>query len=278
MRSQVPRSALDVDMIGPLTARASAIAVMAGLTTGAAAGLIGVGGGEFRIPVLVELLGFPLKMAAGVNLVIGLITVLLGVFRRWGQHPWTGDDFVLIAVMGCVSVAGAGLGAWGRGTLPLRPLKWFVCAYLIVIGLWMVYEAIADVEHILMEPSGVARWLLAAIIAFAIAMASGVLGVAGGEMRIPALLYLFAVPIREAGTLSLIVSIPTVAAGAFTDRFLGRIPNVVLRVALLMGMASAIGVLIGAAILPYANSKVIKGLLGVSLLLATVRLTVTSER
>jgi uncharacterized membrane protein YfcA len=265
-------------MIGPLTARASAIAVMAGLTTGAAAGLIGVGGGEFRIPVLVELLGFPLKMAAGVNLVIGLITVLLGVFRRWGQHPWTGDDFVLIAVMGCVSVAGAGLGAWGRGTLPLRPLKWFVCAYLIVIGLWMVYEAIADVEHILMEPCGVARWLLAAIIAFAIAMASGVLGVAGGEMRIPALLYLFAVPIREAGTLSLIVSIPTVAAGAFTDRFLGRIPNVVLRVALLMGMASAIGVLIGAAILPYANSKVIKGLLGVSLLLATVRLTVTSER
>jgi uncharacterized membrane protein YfcA len=262
----------------PLTARAGAVAVMAGLATGAAAGLIGVGGGEFRIPVLVQVLGFPLKMAAGVNLVVGLITVLLSVVRRWGQHSWTADNMVLIAVMSCVSVAGAGLGALGRGKLPLRPLKWFVCVYLIVIGLWMVYEAIADVEHILMEPSGVARWLLAAIVAFAIAVASGVLGVAGGEMRIPALLYLFAVPIREAGTLSLMVSIPTVAAGAFTDRFLGRIPNVVLLVAVLMGMASAIGVLIGAAILPYANSEVIKGLLGISLLLATFRLTVTSDR
>jgi len=269
---------LDADVTRPLTARAGAIAVMAGLATGAAAGLIGVGGGEFRIPVLVQLLGFPLKTAAGVNLVIGLITVLLSVIRRWGQHSWTGDDIALIAVMSCVSVAGAGLGALGRGKLPLRPLKWFVCVYLIVIGLWMVYEAIADVEHILMEPSGAARWLLAAIIAFVIAVASGVLGVAGGEMRIPALLYLFALPIREAGTLSLMVSIPTVAAGAFTDRFLGRIPNVVLLVAVLMGMASAVGVLIGAAILPYANSEVIKGLLGVSLLLATVRLTVTSER
>ncbi len=100
------------------------------------------------------------------------------------------------------------------------------------------------------------------------------LGVAGGEMRIPALLYLFGVPIVEAGTLSLAVSIPTVAAGAFTDRRLGGIPDSVVRVALLMGIASAVGVLIGAALVPFANRDVIKGTLGVVLLLATVRLTV----
>lgn len=112
------------------------------------------------------------------------------------------------------------------------------------------------------------------LVAFAIAVVSGVLGVAGGEMRIPARLYLFGVPIVEAGTLSLAVSIPTVAAGAFADRRLGGIPNSAVPIAVAMGVASAVGVLIGAAWLPYAGREVIKGTLGVVLLLATVRLTV----
>lgn len=251
---------------------------MAGLVTGVAAGLIGVGGGEFRIPVLVQLLGFPLKLAGGVNLVIGLFTVVLGTYRRWGQHSWTRDDLVLVGVMGLVSVVGAGIGALARGRLPLRPLKWVICVYLLAVGLWMLYESLAHAEHVLLDPTGVERWLLAGLVAFGIAVASGVMGVAGGEMRIPALLYLFAVPVREAGTLSLMVSIPTVAAGAFTDRRLGRIPNSALFIAVLMGVASAIGVLVGAALLPYADRDLIKGTLGVILLLATVRLTVAPER
>ena len=64
------------------------------------------------------------------------------------------------------------------------------------------------------------------------------------------------------------------AAGAFTDRRLGGIPDSVVRVAGIMGIASAIGVFVGAALVSYANREVIKGTLGVVLLLATVRLTV----
>ncbi len=256
------------------TARQGAIASVSGLFTGIAAGFIGVGGGEFRIPVLVELLKFPLKLGGGVNLVVGLFTVALGVLRRWGQHSLTSDDLMLIGIMGAVSLAGAGIGVSGRERMPVRPLRVIVCAYLVVVGVWMLYESIAHVEHVLLQPTGTTRWTLAALIALAIAVVSGVLGVAGGEMRIPELLYLFGVPIVEAGTLSLAVSIPTVAAGAFTDRRLGGIPDSVVRVALLMGIASAVGVLIGAALVPFANRDVIKGTLGVVLLLATVRLTV----
>ena len=254
--------------------RQGAIATVCGLLTGIAAGFIGVGGGEFRIPVLVSLLEFPLKLAGGVNLVVGLFTVALGVIRRWGQHSLTRDDLMLVGLMGVVSLAGAAIGVLQRERMPVRPLKIIVCVYLIVVGLWMLYEALTHVEHVLLEPTGMVRWSLAALIAFAIAAVSGVLGVAGGEMRIPALLYLFGVPIVEAGTLSLAVSIPTVAAGAFTDRRRGGIPNSSLRVAVLMGVASAVGVLIGAALLPYADRESIKGALGVVLLLATVRLTV----
>lgn len=261
----------------PTNARAPIIAFAAGVVTGTAAGLIGVGGGEFRIPVLVRLLGLPLRLAGGVNLVIGLFTVVVGVLRRWGQHVWTREDLLLVGIMSAVSVVGAGIGVRGRARLPVRPLKWTVCAYLIAVGLWMLYEAIAHVEHVLLAPTGVGRWLLATLVAFVIAVASGVLGVAGGEMRIPALLYLFAVPIREAGTLSLAVSVPTVAAGAVTDRRLGHIPNAVLRVAILMGIGSMVGVLMGAALLPYIDRDATKGLLGLILLSATVRLSAGVE-
>jgi uncharacterized membrane protein YfcA len=46
------------------------------------------------------------------------------------------------------------------------------------------------------------------------------------------------------------------------------------RVALLMGVGSAVGVLIGAALLAYADRDLVEGALGVVLLLATARLTV----
>src|SRR5581483_6305177 len=105
------------------TARQGVIATAAGVLTGMAAGFIGVGGGEFRIPVLVSLLGFPLTLAGGVNLVVGLFTVALGVARRWGQRSLNGDDLMLLGIMGLVSLGGAAIGVAGRERMPVRPLR-----------------------------------------------------------------------------------------------------------------------------------------------------------
>jgi uncharacterized membrane protein YfcA len=261
-------------ILRPEGKRQTVIASASGALTGVAAGFVGVGGGEFRIPVLVGLLKLPLKLAGGVNFVVGLFTVALGVIRRWGQESLTSDDLLLVAVMGVASIAGASVGVNGRQRLAVRPLKTVFCTYLLIAGLWMLYESVTAREHIFFQPTGVNRWILAGMIGFVIAVVSGVLGVAGGEMRIPALLYLFGVPIVQAGTLSLAVSVPTVAAGAVTDRRIGGIPNSVIRLATVMGVASAVGVLVGAALVPYAERHVIKGVLGVLLLLATLRMTV----
>jgi uncharacterized membrane protein YfcA len=149
--------------------------------------------------------------------------------------------------------------------------------YLVVVGLWMIYEAVSHSEHALLNPAGATRLVLAGVVALVIAVASGVLGVAGGEMRIPALLYLFTVPIKAAGTLSLIVSIPTVAAGALADWRLGELDRPVLIVAVVMGAASVAGVLIGAAFVPYVERDVLKGILGAILVLASVRLQAPAD-
>ena len=86
-------------------------------------------------------------------------------------------------------------------------------------------------------------------------------------------MYLFAVPVKEAGTISLLASIPTVAAGAFNYRRLGHLPNRVFALSLLMGTGSIAGVLLGASMLPVVDKHTLKAVLGVFQILATVCLT-----
>jgi len=250
---------------------------IAGLVTGSAAGFIGVGGGEFRIPVLIRVLGFSLHAAAGVNLIVGLFTVAVGAYRRLGQAAISEDAMRLAAVMGLASIAGAAVGVISRKRLHVVLLGTIVQAYLVVAGIWMLYESVAHAEHVLTNPAGALRWMVAGGIAFIIAAISGVLGIAGGEMRIPALLYLFGMPIVQAGTLSLLVSIPTLGTGVVADRRLGGIPNAVLPLAAIMGIASAVGVAIGAAAVPYASRDILKAVLGLVLLLSAFRLSPKRE-
>jgi hypothetical protein len=80
---------------GPSLRRGGTLGFLSGIVIGAAAGLIGVGGGEFRIPVLLHVLKFPVKEAAGANTVIGLFVVVLSVIRRWGQQQLTADDLTV---------------------------------------------------------------------------------------------------------------------------------------------------------------------------------------
>lgn len=254
-------------------ARGGSLGFASGLLIGIAAGLIGVGGGEFRIPVLLHVLRLPVKIAAGANTVIGLFVVALSLARRWGQQALSADDITTGLVMATVSVAGAVIGARHAHRIASPALKAIVNLYLLAVGVWMIVEAFLHAEHTLLEPVGPARWALAAVLGLLIAAASGALGVAGGEMRIPALMYLFAMPVKVTGTVSLIASIPTVAAGAFTYRRLGHIPDRVLLLAVVMGVGSLIGVLIGAALLPLVDQHTLKGLLGAILLAATACLS-----
>jgi hypothetical protein len=130
-------------------------------------------------------LRFSLHAAAGVNLFVGLFTTGLGAYRRLGQSAISSDAVTLAAIMGVASLAGAAFGVTRRHHLEVHRLGVIVPTYLIVVGVWMLYESFAHAEHVLMNPDGPARWILATVVAFVIA-----------------LLYLFATPIVEAGTAS----------------------------------------------------------------------------
>lgn len=134
--------------------RVGTLGFLFGIAIGAAAGLIGVGGGESRIPAPLHVLRLPVKAAAGANTVIGLFVVVLSVIRRRGQQPPTRDDLTLGGIMAAVSTLGAVIGArrYHRISTPL--LKRIVCLYLLAVGAWLVAEGLAKAEHTLLDPKG----------------------------------------------------------------------------------------------------------------------------
>jgi uncharacterized protein len=142
----------DVQAVAQSLLQNGTLGFLSGIVIGAAAGLIGVGGGEFRIPVLLHVLRLPVKVAAGANTVIGFFVVVLSVARRWGQQRLTADDLTLGAVMALASILGAMIGARKAHRLSTRTLKWVICVYLLAVGVWMIAEGLTQAEHILIEP------------------------------------------------------------------------------------------------------------------------------
>lgn len=242
-----------------------------GLIIGTAAGLIGVGGGEFRLPLLLYYLKNP-QTAAAINLLVGLLTVVVSALRRFSLHQWDLDDMASTLVLIAASLGGAWAGVRYAHRLPSRLLKGIITGYLFIVGSWMLFETLVGVEHIFWEPQGMIRLGAAFVIGFVIALASAAFGVAGGEMRIPALLYFLAVPIQEAGTISLVASVPTVAMGALGYRSLGYLSREAGWIAAVMGLSSVAGVFLGTALLPWVDRRVLKGSLAAILLLAVLAL------
>lgn len=244
------------------------LAFFSGIVIGSMAGLLGVGGGEFRIPVLLYLLRGRPQSAAAVNLVVGTFTVIISLARRWNDMQWHRDTMLLAIVLAIASLIGAVIGAQRAIHVPATLVRRAMEIYLVVIGAWMIFEGLTHSERVLLHPTGI--WLLvtAGIIGLVIAMASAAVGVAGGELRIPALLYLCAIPLKASGTLSLVASLPTVVAGGATYRAAGELRGPALRIALLMTAGSLIGVIIGAYFLPRLTGHALKAILGIVILTA----------
>ena len=104
-------------MVGcPYFQRAFAFAV----PIGGLAGLIGLGGGEFRLPILIRVIGFPAKAAVPLNLVISLATLSFALVTRNHAVPASTVIGHLPEVIGLI-VGGVPAPSTERGLLPISP-------------------------------------------------------------------------------------------------------------------------------------------------------------
>jgi uncharacterized membrane protein YfcA len=102
---------------------------------------------------------------------------------------------------------------------------------------------------------------------------SRLLGVAGGELIIPTLLFAFGVEVKTAGTTSLLISIPTIVAALWQPRGSAepRAEPDVMALVVPMSAGSIAGALLGGVLVAAVSGAVVKLLLGVILIVSARR-------
>jgi uncharacterized membrane protein YfcA len=110
-----------------------------GLGTGAAAGLLGVGGGFLMVPFLTLAVGLSQHAAEATSLVVVLPTAIVAsvALRRRGV-----GDLGLALRFGLVGALGGAAGALLALALPAATLRVVFAAFLTLVGLRLVHDGV----------------------------------------------------------------------------------------------------------------------------------------
>ena len=197
-------------------ARTAGIAFAAGALVATLGGLIGLGGAEFRLPILVAGFGLVLRRAVHVNLAISLVTVTIAAVVRLqlgglGPTPMSAVGVAAGMVVGAMLGAWAG-AAWLAGASEAG-LHRAIRGLLLALGLLLIVEAGLVWESPGLPLPEAGRVAVAAAVGLAVGVVSSMLGVAGGELIIPALVLGFGIEVKTAGTLSVLIALPTIVVG-----------------------------------------------------------------
>lgn len=249
-------------------------AFLVGTGVGLLGGLIGLGGAEFRLPILIGLFRFAGLEAVILNKAISLVVVATALPFRAATVPLSGvaAHWPIILNLLAGSLLGAWFGAGWATRLKSETLYRVIAILLVVIAAVLIFgHDLGATGRSLFEG---AMLIVAGIFAgFAIGVVASLLGVAGGELLIPTLVLLFGADIKLAGSLSLAVSLPTMLVG-FTRysrdqsfSVLGR--NITFL--LLMAAGSVVGTFIGGRLLGIVPEQILLPLLAVILIVSAYK-------
>ena len=187
---------------------------LAGFIVGTLGGLIGLGGAEFRLPLLISLFGFVALEAVILNKAVSLIVVASALAFRSSTIPVAAvaSHWPIIANLLAGSLLGAWLGADIATQLAAKTLYRVISVLLLLIAIILVstHDSQLSVAPV---ATGAAMIAIGVAAGMLIGLIASLLGVAGGEFLIPTLVLLFGVDIKLAGSLSLAVSLPTMLVG-----------------------------------------------------------------
>jgi uncharacterized membrane protein YfcA len=189
-----------------------------------------------------------------------------------GQAPLPSAVPVAVAMMVGGMIGAAVSSRWLTRVSDVR-LHSAVRVLLISIGALLVVESLGSwtSNGLPFGPSALA--IIAACFGVGIGAVSTLLGVAGGELIIPTLVLGFGVPIKAAGTMSLLISVPTMLVGLARHRARGAFQDVrdIGRVVLPMAGGTVVGSAVGGLLVVYAPAGGVKLLLGCVLIGSALR-------
>ena len=172
------------------------LALLGALAIGLSLGLLGSGGSILTVPVLHYLVGQPEKVAIGGSLlVVGLIAAAACIpYALHRQVDWRN-----VAWFGLPGMAGAWLGAWLAHWVP-GAAQLALFAGVMLAAAWRMLRA-----GVTSRPEHEARRITVVASGSAVGLLSGLVGVGGGFLIVPALVLFAGVPMASAVGTSLAV-------------------------------------------------------------------------
>lgn len=212
------------------------LAWIGALFIGITLGLLGSGGSILTVPVLTYVVGQETKVAiAGSLMIVGLISVFAALpYARQKLVKWR-----TVVVFGLPGMLGAVAGAWAAHFVS-DAIQMLVFATLLLVASYLMFKPVKLQDS---EREGSERAMIKiAIDGFLVGSVTGLVGVGGGFLIIPALVLLGGLSMRLAvGTSLVIIAIKSFAG------FVGYLSVLeALNLTIdwqIIGMFSAIGVL-----------------------------------
>ncbi len=175
---------------------------------GLSLGLIGGGGSILTVPILVYLLGVGPHEAVGMSLAVVGATSILGSYMHWRRDNVDISTGLLFGVAGII---GALLGS---------PLTKLVSppALLLIFGLLMLVVAVSMIwrrNHVIDVSLHKPHLIQGILAGLGVGILTGFLGVGGGFLIVPALVFFGGLPMKKAIGTSLFVIFLNCAGGLF---------------------------------------------------------------
>jgi len=176
------------------------ILVAAGAIVGFAAALLGVGGGFIMVPVMYWAMsgsGVPediaLRTAFGTSLLVIVPTVLSGT---WRHHQNRAVVWPVALILGGCGAVGALVGSTLAAHLPGDTLKTGFGIFVILVSVRMLVGI--QTEGVVADWSPSPRTAPLVALGLAMGVISGLTGLGGGALMVPALVLLFRFPMLRA--------------------------------------------------------------------------------
>lgn len=250
----------------------AATAVGIGLATGLLSGLLGVGGGLIMVPGMTGLLQMRQREAVGTSLLVIVPIAVVGALIL--GHDQDVDPLVG-AILALASILGAVIGARLTRVFSDTTLRRLFALAALAIGLVLLADVAGSLFrlgftlHPGSRPAGGLLVILGLAIGLLTGIISGLLGVGGGIVMVPAMVLALGLSQHLAQGTSLLVIVPTAAAGSVTHFRLGNIRLPVAGWLALGGMLGAVG---GAALALLAPDAALRVLFALFLLYTGARM------
>jgi uncharacterized membrane protein YfcA len=250
---------------------------VAGSLIGTLGGLIGLGGAEFRLPLLVGIFKLPTLEAIILNKAMSLVVVASALAFRAQTIPF--DQQLVHGDVAVNLLAGSLIGAWWAAghamTMPKVWLDRIIMVLLAGLSLVMLSEAWFD-WHGNAAPlfkTLYLQWVAGVFAGFGIGIVAALLGVAGGELLIPTIVLMYGLDIKLAGSLSLSVSLPTMIVGFARYSRSGAFTVLRQEQSLFRWMVagSILGAALGGLLLGLMPTQWLMTLLGIVLLVSAIK-------